>query len=129
MHYATVHPTKGLLVNVATGDNRAARDVPAAQSFDQRDTVRLKIPMLESKHVADSPQTALYIVANEKCTVFSAQGLSGREEICGGRSSTFALYRCDDRGGDIAFRQFMLERGHDVQRNACVPYVHQRTKA
>src|SRR5437667_12534172 len=123
MNYASVHSTKGLLVNVATGDNRAARDVTAAQSFGQSDNVRLKVPMLESKHLAGSPQTALHFVANEKCTVFSAQGLSAREEICGGRFATFALHRFDDKGGEIAFRQFALERGDVVQRNARVTFV------
>src|SRR4030095_7738266 len=128
MNYATVHPTKRLLVNVAPGNDRAARDVATAQRFRQRDDIRFKVPMLEPKHLAGPPQTTLHFVANEKCAIFPAKGLRAWEKVCGGRFAPFALHRFDDEGGDITFRQFALERSDVVQRNTSVPFVHERAE-
>src|SRR5215468_3198453 len=129
MNYAPVHSTKRLLVNVTPGNNRAAGDVATAQRFCERDDVGLKVPMLESKHLAGSSQTALNFVANEKCAIFPAKSLRAREEIRRRGFATFALYRFDDKGGDIAFCQFALERRDVIQRNTRVPFVHERAEA
>src|SRR6516165_3030029 len=122
MNYATVHSTKCLLVNVAPGNDRAARDVTAAQCFRQSNDVGLEVPMLEPKHLAGSPQTTLDFVANEKCAVFPAKSLSAGEEICGGRFTTFALHRFDHERSNISFRQLALERSDVIQRNPSVPF-------
>src|SRR6478752_7682352 len=128
MNYATVHPTKRLLVNVAPGNDRAARDVTAAQRFRQRDDIRFKVPMLEPKHLAGPPQTTLHFVANEKCAIFPAQGLRALEEICSGGLTTLALHRFDHECGDIALRQLALERCDVIERNTRIPFVHERAE-
>ena len=84
--------------------------------------------MLEPEHLAGSSETALHFVANEKCAVFAAEILRAREKICRWRFAPFALHRFDDESGNIAFGQLALERGDVIQRDACIPLIHQRAE-
>ena len=126
---ATVHPAEGLLINVAPRDNRAARDVAAAQSLRQGDDVRLQVPMLEAKHLAGAPEAGLDFVADEKRAVFSAKLLGPIKEIALRDIDAFALDRLDDEGGDVAFRQLAFERRRDHRARCGRRILHQRAEA
>ncbi len=113
MDHATIHPAEGLLVNLASRHDRAAGDIAAAQGLGQGNDVRLEIPMLEAKHLAGASEAGLDFVANQKGAVFSAKLLGAVKEIAARIIHALALYRLDDEGGDIAFRQFALKGRRD----------------
>src|SRR5436189_6242340 len=84
--------------------------------------------MLKSEHLSGSPKAALHFIANQNCTVFPAKLLRARKEIGDGRFATFALNRFDDESGDVAFREFALERRNAIESDARVPLMPEGTK-
>ena len=81
VHHTTIHPAEGLLINVAPRNNRAARDIAAAQGLGERDDVGLEVPMFEAKHLAGAAEAGLDFVADQKRAVFSAKLLRTLKEI------------------------------------------------
>src|SRR3954469_8665914 len=126
MHHASVHPAKSFLVDIAAGDNRAARHVAAAQTLRERDDIRLEVPMLESKHFSGPPEAGLDFITNEEGPVFAAEGLGPLEKIAFRRLATFALDRFDHERRDVAFRKLTLEPFNIVERDTGLESLHER---
>src|ERR1043166_5283714 len=108
MHNAAVHSRKSFLVNVAPGDDRAARDVTAAQCFCERDDVRFQVPMLKAEHFSGAAKSGLNFIGNEKRSVFAAKLLRARKEIRFGSLAAFTLNSLDHERGDVARSQLSI---------------------
>src|ERR1700722_13663329 len=102
MNHAPVHARKCLLINVAPGNDRAARDVTAAQSFREGDDVRLEIPVLKSKHLPGSTESSLDFIGNQKRAVFATELLRATEKIGLRSLAAFPLHGLDHERGDLA---------------------------
>src|SRR4051794_5006530 len=106
MDHASVHPAEGLLINLAPGHDRAARDVAATKRFREGDDIRLQVPMLKAEHRAGPPEPGLDFVANEKGAEFAAEFLGAIEEVARGSFATFALDRLDHESSHVALGKF-----------------------
>src|SRR5438876_10717656 len=102
MNNATVHAGKGFLINVASRDDRAARDITATQSFRERDNVRLEVPMLKPKHFAGATESGLHFIGNQKRSVLATKFLRAHEEIGLRCLAAFALHRLNHEPSDVA---------------------------
>src|SRR5207245_9882856 len=91
---------KHIMIQLAPGYERAARDVAAAQCFRNGDDVRFQIPMLETEHFSGAAKSGLDFVGNEERAVLAAKFLRPRKEI---RSRGLAA---------LALNGFDHERGH-----------------
>src|SRR3954447_12272247 len=102
MHHAPIHPAERFLVNIAPGHNRGARNKSAAQTFCNRDDVRLQIPMLKAEHLSGPAQTSLNFIGDEQRSVFSTQFLSPNEEVGLRGPAAFSLHGLDHERRDVA---------------------------
>src|SRR6516225_2140177 len=129
MNDASIHPRKCFLVNVPSGDDRAARHIAAAQCFCERDDVWLQVPMLEAKHFSGAAKTGLHFIGNEERAVLAAKFLRAREEIGLRGLATFALNGLDHKSGDVARTQLSIQFVNVVERHAGVEPFQKWTKA
>src|SRR4051794_36333121 len=101
MNHAAIHPTKGLLIYVAPGDDRTARYVAATQSFGEGNDVRLKIPVFEAEHFARATEPGLDLIDNQERAIPAAELLRFHKEITLRVVNAFALHRLDHESGDV----------------------------
>src|SRR5437763_646285 len=116
MNDAAVHPRKCFLVDVPPGDNRAARDVTAAERLRQGNNVRLQVPMLEPEHFSSAPEPGLHFIGNEQRAVLATEFLRANEEIGLRSLAALALNGLNHERGHIARTQFPIQFFDVVER-------------
>src|SRR6516162_3629432 len=102
MHLAALQTTEGGVMDFATRDGGANRDVAAPQRFGKCDNVGLETPVFTAEEAPGAPHPNLHFVADKECAVLTAQALGFRKEARGRDVDSLALDGFQDECSHIS---------------------------
>src|SRR6202790_4353862 len=77
--------------------------------------------MFDREEPPGSSYSGLNFVGDHQRAVFTAEGCCARQKLVRGHVDAFALDRLDNKGGNLARGQRLLQRGEIVERNRRAP--------
>ncbi len=91
----------------------------ARQRLGEQDHIGFDVPVFDREEPPGASHSRLYFVGDHQRAVFTAERCCTREKLIGGHIDAFALDRLDNKGGNLARRKCLFQRGQIIERYRC----------
>ena len=115
MNHGAVHLIEYLVEDVFARQQRADRNMAAGQRLRQQHHVGFDVPVLAGEKPSGAADAGLNFVGDQQRSIAAAQRGRARQKFIRRHVDAFALDRLDDKGGNLARRQHLLQRCEIVE--------------